>query len=76
MPWLPKCNRKVAMLTCDLCGAEFETPDGIPRTFIGRVFCTETHEKKYIELYDRWLAAAYHKKTPINFHVNSPQPLF
>jgi hypothetical protein len=50
------------MLHCDLCGKEFTTPDNIPRTVLGKVFCCEDHEKKYLQLYARWLEVAYQER--------------
>jgi hypothetical protein len=49
-------------MKCDLCGKEFTTPDNIPRTQLGRVFCCEEHEKLWLQLYDRWLQVAYEGK--------------
>lgn len=50
-------------MRCDLCGRDFDPPEGtIPVALMGRYFCTLEHEKKYLELYNKWIETAYIKE--------------
>lgn len=50
-------------MRCDLCGRDFDPPVGtIPVATLGRYFCCDIHEKKYIELYNKWLEVAYSER--------------
>jgi hypothetical protein len=46
-------------MQCELCKKEVVFEDNTPRFVDGRIFCCSDHEKKWLEMYSKWIETAY-----------------
>ena len=57
-------------MICELCKKEFLPPEGtIPVAQSGSYFCCNEHEKKWLEMYARWVETAYQGNNYAKGHV-------